>query len=180
MKNPIRMAVLTLSLLPVLALAAPPDAPSPERAERMEKRVRMMRVVGLAEALELEPEQALKLADTMRQFDERRRPLRQQVRESAKVLKQAASGDASVQSQVDQAVQRAFDARAQLASLDKEMYQTLAKDLPPQQKARLALFLARNQGRMKKMAKGMEHEGRRERRQHQRMRRMQGAGGAQD
>ncbi|HSP81595.1 MAG TPA: hypothetical protein VLQ93_23955 [Myxococcaceae bacterium] len=172
------MAVLTLSLLPMLALAAPPEAPSPERAERMERRVRMMRVVGLAETLELEPEQALKLADTMRQFDERRRPLRQQVRESAKVLKQAAAGDASAQSQVDQAVQRAFDARAQMATLDREMYQALAKDLPPQQRAQLALFLARNHGKMKKMAKGMEHEGRRERR-HQRMRRMQGAGGEQ-
>jgi hypothetical protein len=174
-KNPIPMAVLSLTLFPLLALAAPPNVSPEERAERMEKRVRTMRVVGLAEALELEPEQAVKLADMMRPFDERRRPLRQQVWESAQVLKRAAAGDVAAQAQVDQSVQRAFEARTQMAALDREMYQALAKDLPPQKRAQLALFLARHKGKMMRMGREMEREGRREWWQ-QRRQRMQGEG----
>jgi len=169
--KPFRLAVLTLTLLPVLALAAPPEGG--DEAERAEKRTRMMRVLGLAEELELSEAQALKMAETMRQFDERRRPLVAQVRESAQVLDRAADGDASMQSQVDQAVQRVFDARAQLTTLDREMYQSLSRDLPPQKRAKLAIFMARHEGKMAKLLKKVEREGRREQREQARQQRMQ-------
>jgi hypothetical protein len=149
MTNRIRMTVLTVALLPFLTLAAPPEADAQresERAERQERRHRTMRVLGLAEELELDTAQALRLDETLRKFDERRRPLREQVRESARILRSAAEGDAAAASQVDAAAQRAFDARAQLAALDRELFQALSKDLPPQKKARLALFLARSHG----------------------------------
>jgi hypothetical protein len=166
--KPFRMAVLTLSLLPLVALSAPPEqVPDAERAERIEQRMRTKRVVTLATQLELDEAQALRMAETMRQFDERRRSLRVQVRESAQVLRRAAQGDTSAESQVDQAVQRAFDARAQLAALDREMYQSLAKDLPPQKRARLALFMARQGDKMGKMMKKLDRE---ERRKHKKMR----------
>jgi hypothetical protein len=158
------MTLLTLALLPLVALADPPEADGQreaERTERMEKRRRMMQVVGLAEELELEPGQAVKLADTMRQFDERRQPLREQVRAAAETLQRAAQGEASVQGQVDAAVQRAFDARAQLATLDREMYQAMAKELPTQKRAQLALFLARFEGKLLKQKHGPS-EGRRQ------------------
>ncbi|WP_233261759.1 hypothetical protein [Vitiosangium sp. GDMCC 1.1324] len=168
--KPFRLAVLTLALLPLFSLAATPEG---DDAARDEKRTRMMRVLGLAEELELNESQALKLADTMRQFDERRRPLAQQVRESAQVLRKAAQGDTSAQSQVDQAVQRVFDARAQLTALDREMYQTLAKDLPPQKRAQLAIFMARHEGNKLKLLKEMDREGRREERQKRMQERLQ-------
>jgi hypothetical protein len=142
----------------------------------------MMRVVGLAEELELNETQALKMAETMRQFDERRRPLMEQVRESAQVIRKAAGGDASVQSQVDQAVQKVFDARAQLATLDREMYQTLSKDLPPQKRARLAIFMARHDGKMVKLLRKADREERQEQRQQrrqERLRRLQERGAGQ-
>jgi hypothetical protein len=156
--KPFRLAVLTLTLLPLAAMAAPPQEEN--AAERAEKQTRMMRVLGLAEELELNETQALKMAETMRQFDEKRRPLLEQVRDSAQVLRQAADGDTSVQSQVDQAVQRVFDARAQLATLDRDMYQSLAKDLSPQKRAQLAIFMARHEGKLMKMVRKMEREGR--------------------
>ncbi|QRO00347.1 hypothetical protein JRI60_15600 [Archangium violaceum] len=165
--KPIRLAVLTLSLFPLVTLAAP--ANPGDATERAEKQARMMRVLGLAEELELDEAQALKMAETMRQFDERRRPLVVQVQESARVLKQAADGDASVQSQVDQAVQRVFDARVQLATLDRDMYQALSKDLPPQKRARLAIFMARNEGKMVRLLKQAEREAQREQRRQQRL-----------
>jgi len=167
MKSPLRMTMLTLALLPLVALAEPPtgeaqrEAERTERTERMEKRRRMMQVVGLAEELELEPAQAVKLSDTMRQFDGRRQPLREQVRQAAETLQRAAEGDSAAQGQVDAAVQRAFDARAQLTALDREMYQAMAKELPAQKRAQLALFLARFEGRLMKM-KHKPSEGRRQ------------------
>ncbi|HEX8820605.1 MAG TPA: hypothetical protein VF794_11815 [Archangium sp.] len=178
--KPFRMAMLALTLLPLVTFAAPPD--DGDEAERAEKRTRMLRVVGLAEELELNETQALKMAETMRQFDERRRPLMEQVRESAQVIRKAAGGDASVQSQVDQAVQKVFDARAQLATLDREMYQTLSKDLPPQKRARLAIFMARHDGKMVKLLRKADREERQEQRQQrrqERLRRLQERGAGQ-
>lgn len=168
--KPFRLAVLTLTLLPLVTLAAPPEG---DAATREERRTRMMRVVGLAEELGLDESQALRMADTMRQFDERRRPLMKQVRESAKVLREAARGDASAQSQVDQAVQRVFDARAQLTTLDRDMYQALAKDLPPQKRAQLAIFMARHEAKMAKLMRKVDREGRNKERQERMQQRMQ-------
>ncbi len=140
--KPIRVAVLTVALLPLAALAAPPDARA-EAEQEAEKQLRLARVLGLAEDLELDSAQALKVDETLRKFDERRRPLKEQVRESAEILERAADGDSAAMPQVEPAAQRAFDARAQLAALDREMFQALSKDLPPQKRAKLALFMAR-------------------------------------
>lgn len=142
------------------ALAGPPQAQPPppgqgwggrgpmqgdpaERLQHQEQRHRMMQVVGLTEVLGLSTQEALRMDEVLRRFDERRRPLREQVRESGKVVRDAAHGDAAAAGQVDQAIGRVLDARIQLATLDKEMFQALAKGLSPQQRARLALFYAR-------------------------------------
>ncbi|HEX8439283.1 hypothetical protein [Archangium sp.] len=168
--KPIRLAVLTLTLLPLVALAAPPE--EKDAAERAEKQTRMMRVLGLAEELELNEAQALKMAETMRQFDEKRRPLLEQVRDSAQVLRRAAEGDTSAQAQVDPSVQRVFDARTQLTALDRDMYQTLAKDLPPQKRAQLAIFMARHEGKLMRLVRQAEREDRRQERQQRQQERM--------
>ncbi|MDC0714610.1 hypothetical protein POL68_39545 [Stigmatella sp. ncwal1] len=138
MMKRIRVALLAVALLPLGTFAAPP-----ERREEVERQLRVARLVELSSELELDSAQALKMDGILRQFDERRRPLYEQVRESAKLLQRASKGDSSAQSQVDQAAQRAFEARAQLAVLDRELYQSLSQDLPAQKKAQLALFLAR-------------------------------------
>jgi hypothetical protein len=169
------MTVMSVVLLPFLALAAPaqPEADrSAEQVERQERRERLRRVMGLAEALDLDTQQALRLDETLRKFDERRRPLLEQVRESALTLMRAADGDTSAQGQVDQASARAFDARAQLASLDREMFQALSKDLPPQKKARLALFLARTNGMGRLKLKGLDKARNVEERMERKMKRM--------
>ncbi|WP_224369738.1 hypothetical protein [Hyalangium versicolor] len=145
--KPIRVALLMLTLAPFGVLAAPPDAQQEAELEA-ERQMRTARVVGLSEALELDTAQALQLAETLRKFDERRRPLRQQVRESAELLQRAARGDTAAMAQVDQAAQKAFDARAQLTALDREMFQALSKDMPPQKRAKLALFMARFESRL--------------------------------
>ncbi|MBJ6763063.1 hypothetical protein JGU66_20035 [Myxococcaceae bacterium JPH2] len=114
-----------------------------ERLERSEQRSRLRRVLELTDALELDNAQALKVEDTLRRFDEKRRPLREQVREAARTLILAAQGDNAALAQADAAAQRAFEARAQILAMDRDLYAALAKELPAQKRARLALALAR-------------------------------------
>ena len=164
-KSLVSTLALSLVLAAPAALAQPrqprgPKAsgetqPDSTRMERREKRARVMRLVGLAEALDLSSAEALRLNDVMKRFDERRRPLREQVVESARLLKRAATGETDALGQVDQATQRIFDARAQMASIDREMFDALAQGLKPQQRAQLALFLAKSARHMRGMKPGM-------------------------
>jgi len=133
----------------VFALTLLPGASRAADAEGERKQARMKRVLSLAEELDLNEAQALRMSETMRQFDERRFPLMQQVHASAQLLRRAAQGDTTAQPQVDAAVQKVFEARAQLTALDRELYQALSKDLSPQKRAQLAIFLARHEGRVK-------------------------------
>ncbi len=113
------------------------------RGPDFERRMRMMLVVGLADALSLNEGEAIALADKIKAFDERRRPVREQMKEAMKTLKAAADGDQSALGQVDNATQKVFDGRQQMAALDKEMYLTVSKDMQPQKRAQLAMFLAK-------------------------------------
>ncbi len=152
------MAVLALALLPLVGAAQPSreerkeerrEARSAERLERLEQRQRLRQVLELSTELELDNAQALKMEQTLRGFDEKRRPLREQVREAARILHQAARGDSAALPQVDAAAQRAFEARERIAVLDRELYQALARELSPEKRAKLALTLARTEGKMK-------------------------------
>lgn len=152
MKTAVLVAV---AMLPLTVMAQPVARDrsdrEAERVERAEQRGRLRRVLELSDALELDSAQALKMNETLRTFDEKRRPLREQVRESARILHLAARGDSAAQAQVDAAAQRAFDARTQILALDREMFQALARDLPPQKRARLALALVRAEGKGMKL-----------------------------
>jgi len=172
--------VLALVLVPALALAqgAPSAPPSPaepgaaapgskhdhgkEHWGRMEKRMRLARALGLAEALDLDEAQAMKMDQVLVSFDARRKPLHESMRESMRVLHEAAhakSGSASAPTTdkaVDQAVAGIFDAREKLQAIDREMYQALSKGLSPEQRARMVLFFARFRQEVRKQM--MEHE----------------------
>nr|WP_228558373.1 MULTISPECIES: hypothetical protein [unclassified Myxococcus] len=146
-----RMAVMMLALLPWVAVAAPTgrEARVEERMERAEQRQRLRQVLELSDVLDLDNAQALKLEETLQRFDERRRPLRKQVREAARILHRASRGDSEALAQVDAAALGAYEARERIAALDKELYLALAKTLPQEKRARLALALARSEGRQK-------------------------------
>jgi hypothetical protein len=116
-------------------------------AERMQRRMRLARTLGLAEAVGLDEAQALKLGDVMAKFDDRRVTAHRQIRDSYETLRRAASSNKAAPADVDQAIQRGLDARAQLQALDRETVAAVTKDLTPDQKARAVLFLARFQHR---------------------------------
>lgn len=161
------LAVLVSSSV---VFAAPPPAGAPparwddrgdgsERKEEMAKKLHMMLVVGIAEALSLNENEALKLSDKLKAFEEKRRPVREAMVDSLKTLKAASDGDTAAAGQVDGAVQRLFDSRLQMAQMDKEMFAGLSKDLTPQKKAQLAVFLAKFHAEAKgwKGGKGRHH-----------------------
>lgn len=141
-----RNTLFALLVLPALALAegTPMDkttaAPGPDAA-RVEKRLRLMRTLGLASALDLDAAQALKLGDTMAKFDARRNAIRAQARAARQTLRAAAQGGKATAAEVDGAIAKLLDLRAQGQALDKEMLQAVTQGLTPQQKARATLFL---------------------------------------
>jgi hypothetical protein len=112
--------------------------------QRFERRMRLARTLGLAEALDLEPADALKLGDQLSKNDEKRLAIRQQTHDANQVLRRAASGQERVTTaEVDGAIQRVLQGRQQLEQLDREAVQTLVKDLTPEKRARAMLFLER-------------------------------------
>lgn len=144
-----RKLLIALALVPALALAegGPKDkmggdAQGRPDAEKMMKRMRLARTLGLAEALNLDPAQALKLGDAMSKFDDRRKAVHQQLVEARDALRKAARDDKATAAEVDGAITKALDARAQLGAIDKESLAAVTKDLTPEQKARAVLFLA--------------------------------------
>jgi hypothetical protein len=151
MKKFLVAAVLAVS---AVAFAAPPPAAPAgapagkwdERGERkaeMAKKIHMLLVVGIADALSLNEAEALRMSERLKGYEEKRRPVREGMGEALRTLKAAADGDATATGQVDAAVQKLFDSRQQMAVLDKEMFAGLSKDLNPQKRAQLAVFLAK-------------------------------------
>ncbi|MBL9037127.1 MAG: hypothetical protein JNG84_01310 [Archangium sp.] len=155
-----------------LALAAPPvgkggasraggdDDGREGRHEELGRKARMLAVVGIADALELNEAEALKLSERLRAFDDKRRPVREAMHEAMRSLKAAADGDASALPQVDANVQRVLDGRSQMAAIDKELFAALSQGQSPEKKARLALFLAKFGEEMRRFKGGHGGKGR--------------------
>lgn len=167
-----RILAALIVLVPAIALAAPPAggnrAPDPAKREQMEKRMQTALTIGLANALDLDAARALQLQQAMAPFNERRKPLHEQLKHSKEILEKAADGDPAAAGQVDAAIQQAFDARAQLEQIDREMLLAVSHDLPAQQKAKLSVFLAEfkhemmeRMGRGERFEKWREHRGER-------------------
>ncbi len=147
-----RKILIALVVLPALALAegAPKDkAPGPGfDPARAQKRMQLARTLGLATVLDLDTEQALKLGQTMSRFDDRRKAIRDQAHDARETLRTAATGGKATAAEVDGAVAKLLDLRAQSQALDKELLQAVTQSLTPQQKARAVLFLGSFRHRM--------------------------------
>ncbi|HEY6097877.1 MAG TPA: hypothetical protein VIW03_00510, partial [Anaeromyxobacter sp.] len=115
--------------------------------EWMQKRARLALTLGLAEALDLDQAQALKLGDVVAKFVDRRRAVHEQVRDARVTLRKAAQGEKVAAADVDQAIAKVLDGRAQIQAIDRELVGAVTRDLTPEKKARAVLFLGRFQSR---------------------------------
>jgi hypothetical protein len=134
---------IAVSAITILAVAASAQLEKPRahvvQRQRALDRQRLMKVVGLTQALDLNEAQA-QMAEVMRRYDERKAPLQVQNGELAKVIKRASEGDSAAVAQVDRAIQTISDNRIQVQQLDREMIDELGRNLPPQQRAKLLIF----------------------------------------
>jgi Spy/CpxP family protein refolding chaperone len=152
-----RKLLVALVVLPLAALAQGdaaskpgPGGPREPDQARMEKRMRLARTLGLAEALDLDTAQALKLGDTLSRFDDRRKAIRNQAHDARDALRRAAANEKASAAEVDAAVGKLVDARTQLTAVDREMLQAVTQGLTPDRKARAALFLGRFHDRVER------------------------------
>ncbi|HEY6003628.1 MAG TPA: hypothetical protein VIV57_12195 [Anaeromyxobacter sp.] len=113
--------------------------------EMMQRRARLALTLGLATALDLDEAQALRLGDTVAKFTDRRRAIHEQSRDARQTLRRAAQGEKVSAQEVDQAIAKILDGRAQIQAIDRELLQAVTKDLPPDKKARAVLFLGKFQ-----------------------------------
>jgi hypothetical protein len=126
----------------------PPGPMDPARREKMQRRMQLALTLGLAEALQLDDASALKVRGQIEKFTPRRMAAGAQMRDSVQVLRRSAKGDKVAAADVDAAITRLLDARAQMQVLDREVVVTITRDLPPEKRARAVLFLAKFHQRM--------------------------------
>ncbi len=162
-----RKSMLLLALVPAVALAqgaakkgdarpGPGAGPGDESArfERMQKRMKLAATLGLAEALDLDDQATLRVRDVIGRDADRRIPLMRQMRDNVRIVRDAARGDKAAAGQVDAAIQKMRDTRAQMQKLDDETFTQITNGLSPEKKARAALFLARFRERGRHMPMG--------------------------
>jgi len=163
---------LLLALAPILASAqatppatarpaapattpGPPGPMDPAQLEKLQRRMKLALTLGLAEALQLDDAAALKLSGQIEKFTPRRMAAAQQMRDSVQLLRRSAQGEKVAAAEVDGAITRLLDARAQMQAVDREVVTTVTKDLPPEKRARAVLFLAKfHQRAMKELRPG--------------------------
>jgi Spy/CpxP family protein refolding chaperone len=126
--------------------AAAPAASNP-RVDRADRRMRLVRMLGIAEALDLDDAQFNQMREILNRQDEKRGPIQKQLRDDMQVLRRAATGDAAAQAQLDKVVVRVFDAREKLQKIDRETYEAMSKGLSAEKRARLMVFLHHFQNR---------------------------------
>jgi hypothetical protein len=125
---------------------------NPEMLQRIEKRVRLAATLGLSEALDLDEKGAMKVRDIFAKDIETRAGLMRQVRDNMRIVRDAARGDQAAGNQVDGALTKLRDARAQMQKLDDETFQQITNGLSSEKKAKAALFLGRFHERGRRMA----------------------------
>jgi hypothetical protein len=174
----VKKLIAILAALPIAAFAQggpPAGGPGPGRGpgrgmgpngqmegQAMQKRARLALTLGLSMALDLDDAQALRLGDTIAKFSDRRRALHDQLRDARQTLRKAAQGEKVSGADVDQAIAKTLDGRAQMQALDRDLVTAVTKDLSPEKKARAVLFLSRFERRFGRGGPGMpgmhEHE----------------------
>jgi hypothetical protein len=114
----------------------------------MQQRAQLALTLGLAQALELDDATALKLRGQIEKLSPRRMAAMQQMRDAVMLLRRSAKGEKVAAADVDGAIARLLDARAQLQAVDRDLVTLVTQGLPPEKRARGVLFLAKFHQRM--------------------------------
>lgn len=158
-----RTHLLALALLAPLALVAPQvaraqdagDVPAgrgmgmrgmgrhhrgPLLREEVERRIRTMRAVALANRLQLDEATALRMNAVMNGFDQRRDALRDRMHTAMQTLQTESRSAQPDTARIDGAVQTVIEVQSAMADLRRQELEALMKDLDPKRRAQLVIF----------------------------------------
>lgn len=112
-----------------------------ERTQERARQHRLRKVLQISEALGLDDTQTLRLNETLSRYDARHRVLLLERIEARRTLAAAARKNPEALKRVEEAIRRLHDARAASLQLEREVFEAVARDLPPEKKAMLLLSL---------------------------------------
>jgi hypothetical protein len=145
-----RCAALVVLIIPCASLATPPAAleETSTRGRSVERRIRLVRSAGLAEALDLYGAPAERAQAILTRYSVRCEMEWHRAHEAMRTLRRAAAGDPAAQGEVDTATRLLFDADTELGAVHREMLVELASGLTPEKRARATVFLAACRSRL--------------------------------
>jgi len=131
-------------LLTVPLLAAPIHAaaqgPRPEKRERVEERIRMVRMWKLTEALDLTEERAAQIFPVLNRFDRHRSELIRENHKKINKLKEALQADPVDEEALISLIDKIGETRSALARIHDEEAAVLKKLFSVEEQARYLLF----------------------------------------
>src|SRR5260370_2380875 len=117
------LALVVVFFVSAVVLAANRDSEHPGPPPvAFARQIRMKQVIGLSEALELSEADALRMAQVIRSVQERRRPLQEQVAESARIIKRAADADPEALARTDTPLHQTHPPPAPLTDSNKHIF----------------------------------------------------------
>ena len=138
-----RLFIMVLVLAfasPTAALAKGPKDKQQKR-EKVREKIKQMRSARLIELLDLDDATANKLFTVLNKYDDLLLPLRQEIGEARRELKQMVESGKIDDAVVNALVDKIFAARAKIARLEDERLADVRKILTPRQLALVVVYL---------------------------------------
>jgi hypothetical protein len=152
MKQKPVLTALVLTMLPLAALAQPPEGPRRDRA-------RTFLVLRIVDALNLNEQDALKISGMVRQSDERRQQLIKQRQALEEKLQEALAKTPADPADLGKLVSQGNGIDQQLALIPEDTFRELQKVLTVEQQAKLLLFRRELQGEIRRAMRGRRSGG---------------------
>ncbi len=172
--RPIITALLTVLALcavtlPTASAQEPPPPPEQEHRtreerERFQDRLRLMRMIALTEALELDEATAAKLFPYLREGDEAQGVVQEQIREHRQALKAMAEQEVFEDKAIDEHIRAIGKAEQAMSGLRSEQVEGLKRILTPEQRLKFLLTRAHLERELREALREHSRGERRERR----------------
>ncbi len=134
----VAVLLLLAGAVPQVRAQAPPAPPPPGR-ERIERRVEMIKIYKLTEALQLDEEQATRFFPRYRAYETEQRAAREQLNRAFRELEAAVKGGRE-DGELIRLMQQTRQAERRMLTRRDEFFEGVSDLLSPRQKAALMVF----------------------------------------
>ncbi|MFC1549602.1 Spy/CpxP family protein refolding chaperone [Nitrospirota bacterium] len=129
----------------------PGGPPSKEQMEKVRKRVEMVRIWKLTEALDLDEKTADRLFPILRKYDKQKVELRSEMFRSRRQIRQMESGRGGEKVDAKKLLEDMEKSKARMTAIEEEQYKEIKKVLTPEQMVKYIAFEERFRREMKQM-----------------------------